>query len=186
MLSTRTDNILQVFDTYIELPSGRQLTLDCYQQFTPNREFWQLWRDHKLDVKRAGVFVGKDESDRWRGYVRDVRNGFSYLQPDTHAYWKSKAEQMAATDDCEPVIVKADTLASDVPRPCRREPGHTDFRVDAKKCKNDTYQIRLHCDRCESKTPGAISWNKLGSDIVIRSIAHAEKREKRYEGIEWV
>ena len=177
-------NILQVFDTYIQLPSGRQLSLDCQQQFTPNSEFWELWRDHKLDVKRAGVFIGKNESDHWRGYVRNMSNAFSYPQPDIHAYWRAKAEQMAATHDCETVIVKADTLASNVPRPCRRE--HNEYRVHAKKCKNDTYQIRLHCDLCESKTPGAIAWTKLGADIVIRSIAHAIQQQKQSKDIEWV
>lgn len=165
--------IIQVFDTYLTLPSGRMIALDAVQTFKPTHEFWQLWRAHKLEIKRAGVFVGKDESDRWRGYVRDVSEGFSYSKPDFHVSWVSKAEQMSATDDCAPVIVKADTLASNVPRPCCREPGHTNFRVDAKKCKNDTYQLRLHCDLCESKTPGAIAWTKFGSDIVIRSIAYA-------------
>ena len=115
-----------------------------------------------------------------------ISNGFSYSQPDIHAYWRAKAEQMAATDDCEPVIVKADTRASDVSRPCRRKPGHTEFRVDAQKGKNGTYPLRLHCDLCESKTPGAIAGTKLGADIVIRSIAYAIQQQKQWKDIEWV
>lgn len=39
MLNTHTDNLLQVYDTYIELPSGRQISLDCQNAFTPNSDF---------------------------------------------------------------------------------------------------------------------------------------------------
>lgn len=180
-----TDPILTIHETHIVLPSGRQIALDALNRFTPTKELWDLWKASKLSVKRAGVGITKADG-RWQGYVIPGAGGFSYTPSDLHAYWRAKAEQMAESEGCAPVIVKADTLASNVPRPCCRKPGHTDFRVDAKKCKNDTYQIRLHCDRCESKTPCAISWNKLGSDIVIRAIAYAIKREKRHEGIEWV
>jgi len=174
-----TDPILTIHETYIVLPSGRQIALDALKRFTPNQELWDLWKSSKLNVKRAGVGITKKDG-RWQGYVIPGDGSFSYTPSDLHAYWRAKAEQIAATNDCEPVIVKADILASDVPRPCRWQNGHTDFRVDAKKCKNDTYQIRLHCDRCDSKTPSAISWNKLGSDIVIRSIAYAIQQQKQW------
>lgn len=179
------DPILTIHETYIVLPSGRQIALDARKRFEPNSELWNLWKASKRDVKRAGVGITK-ENGRWQGYVITGDGGFSYTQSDLHAYWRAKAEQMAGTDDCDPVIVKADTLASNVPRPCRRKTRHTDFRVDAKKCKNDTYQFRLHCDFCESKTPGAIAWAKFGSDIVIRSIAYAIQQQKQWKDIEWI
>ena len=180
------NSILTIHETHITLPSGKQIALDALNRFTPNQELWELWKSSKLSVKRAGVGITKANDGRWQGYVIPGDGGFSYTPSDLHAYWSATAEQMAETDDCEQVIVKADTLASNVPRPCRKQPGHTDFRVDAQKCKNDTYQLRLHCDLCESKTPSAIAWAKFGAAIVIRAIAYAIQQQKQWKDIEWV
>ena len=170
MLNTHTDNLLQVYDTYIELPSGRQISLDCQNAFTPNSEFWDLWNQRKLELKRAGVFITKEE-DQWRGYVRSADEGFSYSQSDLHAYWIEKAKEIAAADECDPVLVKAKELSPTITTyPCKK---HDTYNVIAKMCRNNTFQIRLHCDYCKSKTPGAIAWGQLGSEIVIRVIAIA-------------
>lgn len=180
------DPILTIHDTHITLPSGKQIALDALNRFTPNQELWELWKASKLSVKRAGVGITKSDDGRWQGYLITGDVSFSYTPSDLHAYWRATAEQTAETTECKPVIVKADTLAEDVPRPCCRKPGHTEFRVDAQKCKNDTYQLRLHCDLCESKTPGAIAWAKFGADIVIRAIAYAIQQQKQWTDIEWI
>ena len=182
------DPILTIHDTHITLPSGKQIALDALNRFTPNKELWDLWQASKLDVKRAGVGITKEDG-RWQGYVRGGDGGFSYSPSDIHAYWRSKAEELAESSDCEAVIVSRDELGSE-PVPCQR---HTEFRLHAQQCRNDTYQIRLHCDLCGKKTQGAIAWDRLGQDLVIRSIAFAlqEQRSESEEvselsDIKWV
>ena len=182
MTNDRPDNLLQIHDSYIQLPSGRQLTLDCQKAFTPDREFWDLWKQRKLDLKRAGVFVTREETE-YRGYVRSAEQGFSYNQADLHAYWISQAEKMAETEACEPVIVNAKDLGSDVPKPCH---SHSEYRVLAKRCVNGTYQLRLRCEKCAVKTPGAIAWEKLGSDVVIPAIALVIQERVVLNNIDWV
>ena len=182
MTNERTDNILQIHETYIELPSGRQISLDCHNTFSPDHEFWELWRQRKMDVKSAGVFITKEDND-WRGHVRGADEGFSYSQAELHAYWVSKAEQMAEAGNCDPVIVNAKALNRDVPHPCQL---HSDYRVLAKRCVNGTYQLRLRCDRCAVKTQGAIAWDKLGADVVIRAIALEIQDQPVLNNIEWV
>ena len=182
MTNNRPDNLLQIHDSYIQLPSGRQLTLDCQKAFTPDREFWDLWKQRKLDLKRAGVFVTREETE-YRGYVRSAEQGFSYNQADLHASWITKAEQIAETEACEPVIVNAKDLGSDVPKPCH---SHSEYRVLAKRCVNGTYQLRLRCEKCAVKTPGAIAWEKLGSDIVIPAIALVIQERVVLNNIDWV
>ena len=182
------DPILTIHETHITLPSGKQIALDALNRFTPNQELWDLWKASKLEIKRAGVGITKEDG-RWQGYVRSGDGGFSYSPADIHAYWRSKAEQIAAGGDCETVIVSRDELASEpVPVPCQQ---HNDFRVHAKRCRNDTYQIRLHCDRCGKKTQGAIAWDRLGQDLVIRSLAFALQEQRSEEvselsDIKWV
>ena len=169
--TTSQNPILQVFDTHIVLPSGRNLALDSLKSFMPSREFWQLWRASKLAVKRAGVFV-KREGDEWRGYVREGTDaGFSYTQSDLHVYWTEKAKERANQHRCDPVIVGSGALPfskSQPPCHCRQS-----YEVVAKVCKNGTFQLRLKCGTCLSKTLGAIAWNDLGSELVIGAIAHA-------------
>ena len=167
------NQIIHVFDTYLALPSGRTISLDAVKTFAPNREFWALWRARKIEIKRAGIGVRLEkETGEWRGYVRGKYQGFSYTQSDLHAYWTELAKVKANGEQCGPVIVPSAELSSSIKRPCDCL---LTYQVVAKVCKNGTFQIRLKCVTCLSKTPGAIAWNDLGSELVIASIAHALK-----------
>lgn len=191
-MQNATDKLIQVFDTYITLPSGRQLSLDCRKRFTPNPEFWQLWRNAKLDVKRAGVSV-KLENDEYRGYIRESSDiGFNYSQSDLHAYWVEKAKEKAKAEQCELVIVEARDLSPTITGlPCHL---HKVYEVVAKRCTNNTFQLRLNCRECGKQTPGAIAWEKFGFEVVIGAIAYTlQQRSKESEsffdnlkGTDWV
>ena len=166
----RSESILQVSDTYIELPSGRKLLLDRHNTFTPSAEFWRLWNQYKMEIKRVGVYV-KHENNRWRGHVRNDGDGFPCSQAELHVYWRTQAEELAQGDTCAPVVVEAEALSDSVPRPgCSCAVG---YKVVAKICRNETFQLRLHCVECRSRTPRAVAWSKLGSDLVMRAIAYA-------------
>ena len=177
---------IKITDTYITLPSGKHLSLDARQTFTPDREFWSLWQSSKLDVKRSGVGVRLDEkTGEWRGYVRVNRdNGFSYTRSDLHAYWIEQAEAKAAQGNCEPVRIKSDAFLG--LGPCR----HGEYEVIAKRCKNGTFQLRLRCCQCGSKTQNAIAWDTLGSETVINAIAYTLQENRtvldKLSGVDWV
>lgn len=193
--------IIQVADTYLTLPSGCTISLDAVGSFTPTREFWELWRNFKMDVQRAGIGVRLEEkTGEWRGYVRGKDRGFStrnfsYSKNNLHANWVEKARKKAETEPCDPVIIDY----ADLPRP-RPKPAclcFSEFQVFATVCRNDTFQLRLRCTTCDAKTPNAIGWDRLGQDIVIDAIANAihstSKAEKErtslfeeLKGIDWV
>ena len=159
----------QVHSTYIVLPSGRQIALDALNRFSPNREFWDLWNTDKLAVKRAGLGVMR-ERGQWRGYVRETGTGFSYSRADLHRLWAEKATELAEGDPVPPVRISANSVSHIKGLPCYQ---HREYEVIATVCSNGTYQIRLRCDVCDQKTPGAISWDAFDADVVIRSIARA-------------
>ena len=160
----------QIHSTHIVLPSGSQIALDALNRFTPNREFWNLWNSDKLAVKRAGLGVIR-ERGQWQGYVREVNTGFSYSQADIHKLWTEQATSLAESEkDIPPVVIPAKTVSHIKGLPCYL---HREYQVIATVCRNETYQLRLYCDVCENKTPGAIAWDTFDSDVVIRSIARA-------------
>ena len=162
--------VIQIYDTYISLPSGSQLSLDCPQSFTPNREFWQLWTDDKLAVKRAGISV-KREQFGWCGYVRDDAQGFSHgFHTDLHQLWTDRARDLAEGDTVLPVMIAHAIIDRNIKPPCHHEGA---FEVVAKVCRNKTIQIRLRCDTCDRQTQGAIKWEYFSSDVLIPAIAHA-------------
>lgn len=189
--------IITIMDTYIVLPSRRMLSLDAGRTFSPSREFWDLWRRRKAEVKRAGIGVRPDErTGEWRGYVKDASQGFSYSTQDLHAYWIARAKQKSESGErCDPVILSYDeiphTLHHKIDCLCSGE-----FQVAVKVCRNDTYQLRLQCKTCHTKTSGAIAYDLLGADIVVDAIAHALTTEPTREtpnsdlaeprGVNWV
>ena len=160
---------ISVHSTHIILPSGSQLALDSRQSFSPNQEFWALWRSDKLAVKRAGIHVTK-EGSYWRGYVRSKQDGFSYTTSDLHALWTERARDLATGEPIPPVIVPSKNLPDISNSLCFL---HDEFEVVATVCSNGTFQLRLRCEPCKTKTAGAIKWESVASDVVIRSIARA-------------
>lgn len=172
----RSEPIIKVSETYLTLPSGKQIALDALKTFSPNREFWDLWHDRKLEVKRAGVFVEKNDTGEYRGVVRDASQGFSYSPSDLHRYWTEKARQRAEQHNCVPVsIARADLRLSGSQFPCLCR---GTYEVVVTICRNETFQLRLKCENCGAKTPGAITWNDLGSEIVICAIAYALQHQE--------
>ena len=185
---------IEIYDTYISLPSGSQLALDGVRSFTPNQEFWQLWRDDKLAVKSTGISI-KREPFGWRGYVRDDAQGFSDTKADQHQHWTDKARDLAEDDTVLPVVIAHAAIDPNVKIPCK----HTgEFEVVAKVCRNATFQIRLRCDTCDRQTQGAIKWEYFSSDFLIPAIAHAIQVDRVTEktltsplfeelkGVDWV
>ena len=193
--------VIQIYDTYISLPSGSQLALNCTQSFTPNREFWQLWTDDKLAVKHAGVSV-KRERFGWRGYVRDDARGFwkmlfipssvnnivtfrlafaneTFQNPKGFSDgFHTDLHQLwtdKARDLAEGDTVLPVMIAHAVIHNHVKTPcPHTGaFQVVAKVCRNRTFQLRLRCDTCDRQTQGAIKWEYFSSDVLIPAIAHA-------------
>ena len=165
---------IQINPTHITLPSGNQLALDAQKSFAPTQEFWQLWNEDKLAVKRAGITITR-ERGIWRGYVRGgTGTQLSYSQSERHQLWISKARELAEGEPVPEVILPAKTLSSGITPPCH----DTEFYVIAKICRNDTFQLRLFCPSCQRKTPGAIKWVHFPSDVIIQAIARALQSEE--------
>ena len=174
-MNTQTNSRLSIFSGYISLPSGNQLALDAQKSFTPNAEFWALWKSDKLTLKRAGIYITR-EGNQWRGYVRKSDQGFSYSQSDLHRLWVEKAWTFAEGEPVAPVILPVELLTRVTQFPCTR---HREYEVVAKRCRNNTFQLRLRCDACDRKTPGAIKWEHFNSGVVIQAIAREIQTERK-------
>ena len=172
---------IKINPTHIILPNGSQLALDALNCFTPNRAFWDLWETDKLAIKRAGIGITKAQG-QWQGYVRSPGQGFSYTQSDLHKLWTEKSRELATSDQIiQSVIVPVKSLPREITSfPCY---SHRAYEVIAKVCSNDTYQLRLYCEVCDTRTPGAIAWDVFDSDVVIRAIARAIQQRPTCENV---
>ena len=161
--------IITITENALILPSGRRLVIDHTKTFHPTREFWALWHARKMEIKRAGVFITKDNGE-YKGVV-NVGGGINYTERDLHQYWREKAQARAETSEpCPPIFIEHEDVPKKIKKPCGCWAG---YRVDAKICRNGAIQLRLTCEQCQAKIPSAIAWNALGSKIVIGAIAYA-------------
>lgn len=168
----RNEQIITITETDITLPSGHRIAIDRDKAFTPNPEFWALWHANKLEIKRAGVCITRDRhTGAYQGIVR-AGQGINYTEKDLHQYWREQAQARAdSPTPCEPVLIAWQDVPSEITPPCRCRTGN--YRVAAKVCRDGAIQLRLKCEKCEARTPGAIAWNALGAEVVIGALAHA-------------